>query len=244
MNSRIFISYRRDDSRRQSSRLYAFLCARFGEQHVFRDLDSITSGLDFADVIDQSLKSCAAVVVLIDKDWLDIRDHANKRRLDDPKDFVRLEVTAALQRDIPVIPLLLNDTPLPAAKQLPKDMRPLARRQAALLRDTEFKTDAGFLAKRLEEALGLYHGRLNPQTTMGLEALHQRIEDANIPPSAAGKTINLAAWNIRNLGIKPRDKASLHYIAEILSQFDLIGISEVEKFYGDMRAITKILGPF
>lgn len=104
MNSRIFISYRRDDSRRQSNRLYAFLCARFGEQHVFRDLDAITSGSDFVDVIDQSLTSCAAVAVLIGADWLDIRDHENNRRLDDPQDFVRLEVAAALRRDIPVIP--------------------------------------------------------------------------------------------------------------------------------------------
>ena len=95
MSKRIFLSYRRDDSRAESERLYEFLCNRFGESHVFRDLDTIRKGYDFVHVIDDNLRNCAAAVVLIGREWLEIKDKTGNRRLDNSDDFVRLEVAGA-----------------------------------------------------------------------------------------------------------------------------------------------------
>jgi hypothetical protein len=96
----------------------------------------------------------------------------------------------------------------------------------------------------LEEALGFYHGHLSRSISRGLKILDERIQAADIPRSGRDRTLNLATWNIRELGRKKRRKASLHYIAEILSQFDIVGVSEAQRYEGDLRSIRDILGPF
>lgn len=244
MSKRIFLSYRRQDSLVESERLYEFLCGRFGDKHVFRDLDTIRKGYDFVSVIDENLKSCAAAVVLIGSEWLEIKDKYGNRRLDNPDDFVRLEVAGALSKGIPVIPLLVRGATMPERDNLPEDLQPLVQRQISILRDSEFDFDAINLAKELEMALGFYHGRLSRSILIGLKILDERIKEADIPRSVREKTINLATWNIRELGRKKRSKASLHYIAEILSQFDIVGVSEAQRYEGDLRSIRDILGPF
>lgn len=244
MSKRIFISYRRDDSLAESERLYEFLCGRFGDRHVFRDLDTIRKGYDFVRVIDDNLRTCAGAVVLIGREWLEIKDKAGHRRLDDPEDFVRLEVAGALSKGIPVIPLLVRGATMPERDTLPKDLQPLVRRQISILRDSEFDFDAKSLAKELEMALGFYHGHLSRSIARGLKILDERIKEADIPRSNGGHTLNLATWNIRELGRRKRRKASLHYIAEILSQFDIIGVSEAQRYEGDLRRLRNILGPF
>jgi endonuclease/exonuclease/phosphatase family metal-dependent hydrolase len=242
--NRIFLNYRRADSRAEADRLYRLLCTRFGEEQVFRDMDTIRKGHDFADVIDDNLATCAAAVVLIGRAWLDVRGKDGRRRLTQQGDFVRLEIRALLRRGIPVIPVLVQGTAMPEEDALPADLRPLVRRQIALLRERHFARDATFLAKELEAALGFYHGPLPPALARSLRVLRRRIQAAAIPASVAGKTLNLAAWNIRELGKQPRRKESLHYLAEILSQFDLIGVSEAQRYDGDLRGIERLLGPF
>jgi hypothetical protein len=244
MSKRIFLSYRRDDSQDETDRLYQFLCQKFGTQHVFRDLDTIRKGFDFVEIIEKNLQSCAAAVVIIGDKWLNIKDSAGKRRLENPGDYVRLEIAAVLERDIPVIPLLIRGEQMPEGDSLPNDLKPLVRRQIAILRDSQFESDAEYLTKELEAALGFYHGQLSRNIMRGLKVLRERIGRAKIPASQQGSTLNLATWNIRQLGHKDRRKASLHYIAEILSQFDIIGVSEAEKYQGDLRKIQLILGPF
>ena len=77
----------------------------------------------------------------------------------------------------------------------------------------------------------MFHGKISPEMAQGIKVLRERIEQANILPSILDETLNLATWNIREFGKlrygRRRNRAAIHYIAEILSQFDLIAITEV-----------------
>ena len=90
----------------------------------------------------------------------------------------------------------------------------------------------------------MHHGKVSKEIASGLLALQARIKAANIPPSKLDETINIATWNIREFGKKKRDDASIHYIAEILGQFDLIGLVELRDNLEDLGCVLKILGPY
>jgi hypothetical protein len=123
----IFLSYRREDSGPYARLLKTHLAEHFPDAQVFMDLDSIEAGLDFADVIESAVRSCAVLVALIGGNWLTISDEDGNRRLDDPDDFVRFEVRTALKRCVRVIPVLLDGAKAPRQQQLPADLRKLAR---------------------------------------------------------------------------------------------------------------------
>jgi TIR domain/Domain of unknown function (DUF4062) len=154
--SRIFISYRRGDSTIYARTLYDRLVAHFGEERVFMDIDTIEPGDDFVDVITQAVSSCAILIALIGKGWVNAVDEAGQRRLDNPDDFVNLEVTTALGGGIRVIPVLIQGTSMPRAAELPEPLKALARRNALEISDTRWSQDVGqlikFLEKRLQEA--------------------------------------------------------------------------------------------
>ena len=94
----IFISYRRDDTAGHAGRLFDRLAEHFGRERVFMDVDTIQPGQDFAEVIGERVRSSGAVIVLIGKEWLLATDASGDIRLNDPADFVRLEIVSALQR--------------------------------------------------------------------------------------------------------------------------------------------------
>jgi hypothetical protein len=144
--SGIFLSYRREETTAQTGRLYDQLSNRFGEHQVFMDIDSIALGADFEQAIREAVGSCRALLVMLGSGWLDIGDDDGSRRLDDPSDYVRLEIEAALERDIVVIPILVNGADLPPANALPDALRPLVRRQALPLGDASFRTDVAKLS--------------------------------------------------------------------------------------------------
>jgi hypothetical protein len=123
----IFISYRREDSGLYAHLLKTHLTEHFPDVQVFMDLDSIEAGLDFAEVIESAVRSCAVLVALIGGNWLAITDEDGNRRLDDPDDFVRFEIRTALKRCVRVIPVLLDGAKPPRQPQLPADLRKLAR---------------------------------------------------------------------------------------------------------------------
>ena len=125
----IAISYRREDSLPIAGRLYDRLQAKFGKGNVFMDFDSISPGTDFRREIRQTIERAKIIVVVIGPHWLGA-SRGHSRRIDNPADFVRLEVEYALQRDIPIIPLLVNDTPMPEAETLPAEIKDLAFRNA------------------------------------------------------------------------------------------------------------------
>ena len=128
----IAISYRRDDSSPAAGRLYDRLQAEFGKGNVFMDFDSIPYGVDFREKIKQTLEGAQVVIAVIGPSWSGNRGRG-KRRINDPTDFVRLEIAQALQRGIPVIPVLLDNTIMPKVESLPEDLRGLAYRNALTL---------------------------------------------------------------------------------------------------------------
>ena len=125
----IAISYRREDSLPIAGRLYDRLQAKFGKQNVFMDFDSIPGGVDFPEHIKQTIERSELVVAVIGSRWLGEQTDSS-RRIDEPTDFVRLEIKYALERGIPVIPLLVDNTPMPKAAQLPPEIERLAFRNA------------------------------------------------------------------------------------------------------------------
>src|SRR5207245_9737095 len=129
----IAISYRREDSTPIAGRLHDRLRAEFGNENVFMDFDSIPYGVDFRDHIAQTLERADILVAVIGPGWLGHRPGESTRRVDDATDFVRLEIAGALQRGIPVIPILVDKTCMPIEDTLPDDLKPLVFRNALML---------------------------------------------------------------------------------------------------------------
>jgi hypothetical protein len=145
----VFISYRREDSQGEARALFQDLVARLGRDAVFMDVDSIALGRDFRDVLQERLATCDLMLVLIGRDWLAGKDNSGRRRLDNPGDFVRLEIAAALKRKIPTTPVLLQGAQMPAAEQLPENINELAYRNGFELSHNRWESDVQELAKRL-----------------------------------------------------------------------------------------------
>jgi hypothetical protein len=145
----VFLSYRRQDASGYAGRLFDALASTFGEDRVFMDVDNIEIGTDFVERISEALEGCAAFVAVIGPAWLTVSDRSGNRRLEDPDDFVRVELATALSRDVQVIPVLVGDAVMPSAEELPPDIRPLARRQAVELSDTRWRHDLDRLLRTL-----------------------------------------------------------------------------------------------
>lgn len=151
MSAGIFISYRREDSAGYAGRLYDRLSQRFGNDQVFMDL-TIEPGVDFVERIDEGVSSCSVLIALIGDEWLTAELEGAGRRLDDPSDFVRLEISSALERGIPVIPVLVQGARMPRPEELPEALEELARRNAIELSDARWDYDVGRLIETLPVA--------------------------------------------------------------------------------------------
>src|SRR5580658_6648281 len=147
----IFISYRREDSIAYSGRLYDRLTAEFGKGQVFMDIDSIDPGADFVEVIEQTVAACDAVPVVIGRQWLTVADAQGRRRIENPADFVRLEVETALSRKVRVVPVLVGGAQMPRSDELPATLGGLLRRHALDLPDTAFHQTLGRLIDSLRK---------------------------------------------------------------------------------------------
>ncbi len=161
----IFLSYRRDDRPGFAGRLSEALEAAFGPDTVFRDVDDIRPGQDFVDAIEAQLRSVGVVLVMIGPAWLEVGADG-RRRLDDPEDFVRMEVRAALDSGKPVIPVLVSGAAMPAEKDLPEVLLPMARRQAFILSDAGWKDDVARLVADIRPLIGT--GRRNVAMGRGM----------------------------------------------------------------------------
>ena len=147
---RIFISYRREDAAGHAGRLYDALVAHFGENQVFMDIDTIRPGSDFSEALNTALDECDVLLALIGRTWLTRTDQNARRRLDNPHDFVRREVEAALRRHIVIIPLLVQGADMPILEQLPHSLGRLATRQAVELSDRRWRSDIHALIDELD----------------------------------------------------------------------------------------------
>lgn len=154
----VFINYRHDDVPGEAGRLFDRLSERFPGR-VFRDIAGITPSENYVERIQHELSSCRAFLVLIGKRWLDAVDESGRRRLENPSDWVRLEIATVLQRGICVIPVLVENAEMPKADQLPRDLTPLAFLQAHVLPEAYFDPGVDRLVEVLEQSLGKAHKR-------------------------------------------------------------------------------------
>jgi WD40 repeat protein len=164
----VFISYRRQETSGLTGRLYDRLAAHLGEDQVFMDVNAIALGVDFAEVVSKAVSTCQVQLVVIGPQWLTATDLDGRRRLDDPDDIVRLEIAAALERDIRVIPILVEGTKMPSSRELPDSLASLARRNALVLRHDSFRTDADRLLAAIEPLLRPPVGAIDPNTVVPL----------------------------------------------------------------------------
>ena len=148
----IFLSYRRADSEHATGRISDRLRQTLGSEAVFRDVDTVRLGEDFEKRVDTILKQCAVMLVIIGEEWLDLRKKdSDERRLDDPDDLVRREISAALENEeTVVIPVLIGNAEMPKPENLPEDLKPLAYRNAATVRaDSEFDNQVAALIEEI-----------------------------------------------------------------------------------------------
>jgi formylglycine-generating enzyme required for sulfatase activity len=155
MAAKVFISYRRDDSRYQARMIHAAFCKAIPSDHVFMDVDSIPPGANFREILKDWVDQCGVLLALIGPGWIDARDpKTNMRRLDSNSDFVRIEIGEALKRRIPVVPMILDGTPIPDVDRLPGDLKGLADRQAVFVDYRTFDADVERLIRKLRLTQG------------------------------------------------------------------------------------------
>jgi hypothetical protein len=151
--NRIFMSYRRQETEYPAGWLFDRLTEHFRGAEVFKDIDSIEPGDDFVDVITRAVQSCDVLLALIGDRWLTMTDGEGGRRIDDPDDYVRVEIEAALSRNVRVVPILVYGATMPRAHDLPGSLASLVRRQALELTATHFDADVIRLLKVLDKTL-------------------------------------------------------------------------------------------
>jgi hypothetical protein len=150
---KVFVSYRRDDAQSQTDRLCEHLiqARRFD---VFQDVDRMPVGFDFRRVLTNKVAGCDVFLAVIGDAWLSTSGPDGSRRLDDPADFVRIEIEAALARNIPVIPVLVGAVPVPKAADLPESLRELSFRHGVRVRPNPgFRDDMKHLIRGINEAV-------------------------------------------------------------------------------------------
>src|SRR3954470_20682613 len=138
----VFINYRRGDTAGDARALFNMLSTTVGAESVFMDVDAIAVGRDFRQAIRDRLAACDLMLAFIGRDWISAADASGRRRLDDPGDFVRLEIETAIKRGIHVTPLLVQGAQMPAAEQLPEAIRDFAYLNAFEIRHNRWDADA------------------------------------------------------------------------------------------------------
>ncbi len=171
----IFISYRRDDTEGEAGRLFDDLVRTFGAGSVFMDVTDIKPGLDFRKVIDDNVATCGVLLAMIGPAWTSVTGASGQPRLQDPNDFVRLEVASALARDIPVIPVLVHGANMPHPDQLPDNLKDLAFRNNAEITHQRWNSDVQLLI----DALGKYVSATSATST---EPVHATVS-VQLPPA-------------------------------------------------------------
>jgi TIR domain-containing protein len=155
MAGRIFINYRRGDEPGYTQALYHQLERELGRSNLFMDVEGyIKAGDDFVSVLDAQVARSDALLVIIGPRWVESNDDAGRRRLDNPEDFVRIEIAAALEQGKRIIPVLVNGAPMPRAEELPDPLKPIARRNAVRLTHDRFKSDVQGLIAELKQIRG------------------------------------------------------------------------------------------
>jgi hypothetical protein len=255
----VFISYRRETTAGEARALFNELLGKLGKNSVFMDVDSIALGRDFRGALQKTLESCDLMLVLIGKDWADVKDEEGRIRLQNPGDFVRLEIEAALKRDIVVTPILVQGARMPAPEQLPADIRDLVYRNGFELSHNRWESDFAEMTRRLNLDIANEGGRVQQFASIGAAqdtpiapvaraASDRRFlrrplrvtrrQALGVAAVAAAGTAVIAAPSIRRLLSKP----SLRTIAFDVETVDSKGVrNPLEKYKA--AVFTERLGP-
>ena len=141
MTGEIFLSYRRSDTRATSGRIYDRLVGTFPHEKIFKDIDSLVPGTNFVREIERWVGSCSVFVAVIGEGWVNALDEDGERRLDNPRDFVRIEIAEALVRQVPLIPVLVDGAQMPRLTELPDNLIGLTEQHALKLDNERFRSD-------------------------------------------------------------------------------------------------------
>lgn len=238
----IFISYRRDDSGESAGRIYDWLLHKFPYGAVFKDVDSIPLGVDFREHLQSALNRCRVVLVLIGPKWSGICDPAGNRRLDNPADFVRVEVETALSRErLRVIPVLVGGASLPSTQELPDSLQKLPFLNAAdVRRDPDFANDMARLIKNIQQAL-----QPGPQEEVEARADPSAASQAEPPVTEYAPLVGVSA---SSAGASPnagsRDESSPPALPKVSLRFHrhciagMRGLFQLQVVNQDWRPIT------
>jgi TIR domain len=237
----VFISYRREETAAQAGRLYDHLSGRFGEDRVFMDVDSIAIGTDFTKAIVQAVSRCNILLALIGPHWSAITDIKGIRRIDYSQDFVRVEIETALQRDIRVVPVLIDGASLPQADDLPPSLRPLIRRQALKLSHAGFRSEVSRLIAAIDDVFDVKAGQseVDLQTSLPASAARHRRWKLELVEAKWGKlSVRLSSggeahyitWNyptsLRAETIMVDDQTVFKHIRS-KQEYHLVGLSSI-----------------
>ncbi len=150
--ARIFINYRRSDTQTYANTLYDWLSEHYGDDNVFKDVETIEPGLRWEEAIDRAVGSADVMLVVIGPRWL--VDAEGQRRIDEPRDYVRREIAKALERNIRVIPVLVGGAKDPNPDELPEPLRDLTEYQSFTVNDDRMRADRFELLRRLDRIVG------------------------------------------------------------------------------------------
>ncbi len=182
---RIFISYRRQDSVGHAGRLYDALASEFGTDAVFIDIDAIPLGVDFSVTLREEVARCNVMIAVVGPQWLTVTDTAGRRRVDNPQDYVRMELEAAFERDALIIPVLVHGAEMPRPDELPPEIAAFSRRNALELSDHRWHAEVRALCQELARL------PTRPATAPGTRSPVDELAEAQLdelPPPAADAT--------------------------------------------------------
>ena len=191
---KVFISYRHDDSAGHAGRVHDRLVQAFGRDLLFMDVDAIPLGVDFIKVLREEVAKCDVLLAVIGTHWLDARDEEGNRRLDSAADFVRIEIATALQRGIPVIPILLDGAKIPKVQQLPQDLEGLVARNGLDVRHASFHADIDKLIT------GLKGGVIHADAPNAFSSLQRRTTNQTVAGGAMERRAMGPRWVVISLG--------------------------------------------
>ena len=177
----VFISYRREDSSGSARGIYDRLAKGLGRKNIFFDVDSIAPGVDFVELLTERVSVCDALVAVIGAEWTSSVDRNNRRRIDNPHDFVRIEIEAALERGVRIIPVLVDGAIMPAPEDLPESLRKLVRLQGIEISHTRFDADV----RKLTRTLRLFDDELRRRQTAEAERVAREERERDEAAEAA-----------------------------------------------------------
>jgi hypothetical protein len=233
MAGKIFLSYRREDAAGFALALFGRLEQSFPAGSLFMDVEGgIGAGQDFVRVIEEQVSACDVMLALIGPDWLTVTDEAGRPRLDNPEDFVRIEVESALRFGKRVIPVLVQKTEMPRADALPELLKALARRNAVGLTQERFKADSQGLIKALEDALAEVEEARRRAATEAAAAAEKRAAEEAAKAEEATRADKERMRLEAIAGVSPEQIAK----AEELANWEFIKASDSSQEFRDHLA--------